>query len=616
MWHRRPERIAAMRWWQRWRSCADLALTADGRCLAGDGTTVASHASLSEWCAAHPGTRARLWICSSRQLCWNADDRLPLRSLQACADAARAQLTQVHGPAAEAWPLAPWRTRHGAGALALQGLDGDRLVSLAADHDIRWRQLAPGWTAAWAVACALQPAMILGQAALAWVEATGLTLIRANDGHWRQVQMRPLREPTVDALRGTLSILGQPMDDRLWLAGWGLTGERAGLGSACVLGNPGADAGQAWGWLCHSLSDAGLRAASACVNWRLREPAPRGRKLAAGAAGTLAAAAWGWSQSPSPPEVATVAVVEATARRASPVSAVPVVRGKVWGAQHWQQALQSLEKTPQGVAWTAVEVDAAQGSALLSGQAERLQQLKQAMGALQLQPPWNDARLRHWSGLESGHRFELELSSAARLVQPPAAGASAPHATLAPVLQRAEAAGLQVQRAQLDEGGRVMVTAQGSFALLRPWLQASSGPQLLRLRLSRAGTQAVQVEAEAQWRPAPMDAPAGTPPDPVPARWVAAWGSPLPAATADAPALAAQAPAVPVVPAPPFPYELIGQIDDGTGRRALLSGPLRSLAVRAGDVIDGQWRVDQIQPQLLTLQWTAGTHVLTLGYRP
>ncbi len=97
------------------------------------------------------------------------------------------------------------------------------------------------------------------------------------------------------------------------------------------------------------------------------------------------------------------------------------------------------------------------------------------------------------------------------------------------------------------------------------------------------------------------------------------WGLPPPpppqARIATAPARKA-APAEPEPPrAPAFPYTLIGQLDDGRPQ-ALLTGPLRSLAVGAGEVVDGQWRVDAIQAQNVTLTWLPGGQRQTLGFKP
>ena len=97
------------------------------------------------------------------------------------------------------------------------------------------------------------------------------------------------------------------------------------------------------------------------------------------------------------------------------------------------------------------------------------------------------------------------------------------------------------------------------------------------------------------------------------------WGlpppPPPPPRVAAAPAPKAP-PAEPEAPrAPAFPYTLIGQLDDGRPQ-ALLTGPLRSLAVGAGEVVDGQWRIDAIQAQSITLTWLPGGQRQTLGFKP
>jgi len=73
--------------------------------------------------------------------------------------------------------------------------------------------------------------------------------------------------------------------------------------------------------------------------------------------------------------------------------------------------------------------------------------------------------------------------------------------------------------------------------------------------------------------------------------------------------------------APPFPYQLIGRLeepgDDGKPRPvAFLSGPNRSLGVHAGEVIDGQWRVEQIGPAGLGLTWLPAKLPQTIAFRP
>lgn len=96
---------------------------------------------------------------------------------------------------------------------------------------------------------------------------------------------------------------------------------------------------------------------------------------------------------------------------------------------------------------------------------------------------------------------------------------------------------------------------------------------------ARAEWPAADAQARAAWGDAP---PAAAPPPPPPV-----------ATTATAPPLPA---------APPFPYQLVGRLTDGASR-AILNNAQRSAVVGAGEVIDGQWRVDAVEPAGLRLTY-------------
>lgn len=86
----------------------------------------------------------------------------------------------------------------------------------------------------------------------------------------------------------------------------------------------------------------------------------------------------------------------------------------------------------------------------------------------------------------------------------------------------------------------------------------------------------------------------------------AAWGEAAPAAVAAPPAPPpAAAPVVQAPPppsAPPFPYQLVGRLTDGAPR-AVLDSAQRSTVVGVGEVVDGQWRVDAVEPAGLRLTY-------------
>jgi hypothetical protein len=140
--------------------------------------------------------------------------------------------------------------------------------------------------------------------------------------------------------------------------------------------------------------------------------------------------------------------------------------------------------------------------------------------------------------------------------------------------------------------------------------------------LSSSGTNGgssakTQVEAKADAAvpldSAPVARPAWAQP-PADEAQFAAWSPPPPP---PAPPFVAPPPAPPAAPqAPPFPYQLIGRLVEGNQAQILLAGPNSTLAVRVGDVVDGQWRVDQINEGGLNLTWLPAKLNQTLGFRP
>lgn len=105
------------------------------------------------------------------------------------------------------------------------------------------------------------------------------------------------------------------------------------------------------------------------------------------------------------------------------------------------------------------------------------------------------------------------------------------------------------------------------------------------------------------------------PPWPVaPAAQLAAWSAPPPPAPPPAPPPTAAVAQVPV--APPFPYQLIGRLEQGGVSQALLAGTSRSISAKPGDVIDGQWRVERVEATGLALTWLPGQQTQTINFRP
>ncbi len=97
-----------------------------------------------------------------------------------------------------------------------------------------------------------------------------------------------------------------------------------------------------------------------------------------------------------------------------------------------------------------------------------------------------------------------------------------------------------------------------------------------------------------------------------------AWGPPpLPPAPPPLEPAAVPPPAMAAAPrAPAFPYALIGRFTDEHGPQLLLVGPDKTVSVRVADVLDGQWRIDAVQPDGVSMTWLPGSVRQTLTYRP
>ncbi|MFG6468105.1 hypothetical protein ACG01O_15870 [Roseateles sp. BYS87W] len=100
---------------------------------------------------------------------------------------------------------------------------------------------------------------------------------------------------------------------------------------------------------------------------------------------------------------------------------------------------------------------------------------------------------------------------------------------------------------------------------------------------------------------------------------LAAWQPPPPPPAQAVPAQASVQPPPPPPVAPPAPYQMIGRLIEGEGARAvqvaLLSGPNKALSVKAGDVLDGQWRVEQVSDAGVRLTWLPGPLPQTIVFK-
>lgn len=85
---------------------------------------------------------------------------------------------------------------------------------------------------------------------------------------------------------------------------------------------------------------------------------------------------------------------------------------------------------------------------------------------------------------------------------------------------------------------------------------------------------------------------------PMTSRSPSAWASQQPPPP---PPLQSASSSAPV--APRFPHSWVGRVNDDAAQRAVLAGAVNTWVVRAGDVIEGQWRIDRIHERTMTLTY-------------
>lgn len=167
---------------------------------------------------------------------------------------------------------------------------------------------------------------------------------------------------------------------------------------------------------------------------------------------------------------------------------------------------------------------------------------------------------------------------------------------------------------QLALGGALAATlAATAWVAMQPGDEAAVVAPVRRAATVAAAASAASASASAPVAAA-REAWAEVPPE-----QLAAWQPPPPPPP---PPAAAPAPAAPPPPptAPPLPYQMIGRVVEGEGAAAvevgLLAGPSRALSVKRGDVIDGQWRVEQVSTQGISLTWLPAKLPQNIAFKP
>lgn len=125
-----------------------------------------------------------------------------------------------------------------------------------------------------------------------------------------------------------------------------------------------------------------------------------------------------------------------------------------------------------------------------------------------------------------------------------------------------------------------------------------------------ASTPAASVQAALQsglggWLARRTEAATLPPARPMTAATPSAWAAQLPPPPPAPRRVVQEAPPPPM--APRFPHAWVGRFNDESAsrplQRAVVSGPVSTWVVSAGDVIDGQWRVDRIQGHTMSLTY-------------
>lgn len=167
--------------------------------------------------------------------------------------------------------------------------------------------------------------------------------------------------------------------------------------------------------------------------------------------------------------------------------------------------------------------------------------------------------------------------------------------------------------AATHEGGDTVEAVKSSGAAASPARSSSRHePQTRETRrvvMAEPATAASQssltlVQDIAAWK---QRDPIGLKPD----RDLKAWGPSLPPPPPPPPVVKAAQLEPPAPQAPRFPHAWVGRFND----MAVVSGPQQTWVVAAGQVIDGQWRIDQIRDRHMQLTYLPFKQAQTVAMR-
>ena len=132
-----------------------------------------------------------------------------------------------------------------------------------------------------------------------------------------------------------------------------------------------------------------------------------------------------------------------------------------------------------------------------------------------------------------------------------------------------------------------------------------AAPALPPAAAVQASVQAALQSGLSGWLARRTEAATLPPARPMTAATPSAWSAQLPPPPPAPRRVAQEAPPPPM--APRFPHAWVGRFNDESAsrplQRAVVSGPVSTWVVSAGDVIEGQWRVDRIQGHTMSLTY-------------
>jgi hypothetical protein len=173
---------------------------------------------------------------------------------------------------------------------------------------------------------------------------------------------------------------------------------------------------------------------------------------------------------------------------------------------------------------------------------------------------------------------------------------------LQPAAEPEPAVALPTRPASPDRSAVARAPTPSAAGPSRPGAAGTESP--LTTRPAEPPASSAEVRTRSAWGPLSSES-------------LAAWSPPEPPPPPTKPVNApvGPPPPPPKPPTPAFPYKWIGQLIDSSGPIALLDSPQRSTGARAGDVLDGRWRIDKVTDGQIDLTWLPTNEPVTVRSR-